>query len=314
MIPRHKGSAVPVSAETLGVIRAAVFAIWLLDVVPDDLAFWGELPASMHEPIGVFKLVPRDPWNRMLQPERLEQFKRVLVVLLTMSAAGAPPYRTAATATAGMLTAHQAILRGFTFVNHEELALLISAYILALFPAADGFALSRRRRRRRHRAASPETYAAALDAMALLLLIPYTEIAARRFARASPKVFTGDSLPHWLASLDALDRDAFGLGPWLLAHPPAVRFLKLGFAVTSVFELLGPLCLIAPRLRRLWVGVIVTLHVVNRFTLKLFFWQNTALILLLLTGPERWVARARGRVGDVCTGGRMAWFRRAVEQ
>ena len=304
MIFRQDGRATPVSAETLGVIRAAVFAIWLIDVVPDDLGFWGELPRSMYEPIGVFKLVPREAWDEALEPERLELYKRALILLIALSAVGAPPYRPTATATAGMLTAHQAVLRGFTFVNHEELALLVSAYVLALFPAADGFSLSRRRR------ASPETYAAAIDALALLLLIPYCEIAARRLARASPKVFTGDSLPHWLASLDALDREAFGLGPWLLAHPRAVRFLKAGFAVTTVFELLGPLCVIAPRLRRMWIGVIVTLHVVNRVTLKLFFWQNTALILLLLTGPERWVGRASGWLDRVRSAPR-AWLRRA---
>ena len=284
--PRDRPTAV--SPETLGVMRAAVFSIWLVEVKADDLSFWGELPDSMYEPIGVFKLVPRQAWKLALQPERLERLQRALVVMLALSAAGTPPYAQTATVTAGLLTTHQAVVRGFTFVNHEELALLIAAYVLALFPAADGFALSRRRKAR-----SPDTYAAALDAMALLLLIPYCEIAARRLARASPEVFTGDSLPHWLGSLDALDREAFGLGSWLLAHPRAVRFLKLGFAVTTVFELLGPLCLIAPRLRRVWVAVIVTMHVVNRFTLKLFFWQNSALILLLLTGPAGWVAQAR---------------------
>jgi hypothetical protein len=63
-----------------------------------------------------------------------------------------------------------------------------------------------------------------------------------------------------------------------------------------VFELLAPLCLIVPRLRRAWIPVIGSMHLVNRLTLKLFFWQNSLLILLLLTGPERTVARARAQV------------------
>jgi hypothetical protein len=292
-----------VSPETLGVVRAAVFAVWLIEVGPDPLSFWGELPASMHEPVGALKLVPRERWEQALTPEKLGQFKRVLIVLLILSAAGARPYRPTAAATAAALTGHQAVLRGFTFVNHEELALLISTYVLALFPAADGFALgslgSSRATRRGRRRATPETYAAALDAISLLLLIPYCEIAARRLVRASPEVFLGDSLPHWLASLDTLDREAWGLGPWLLAHPSLVRILKAGFAVTTVFELLGPLCLVAPRLRRAWIAVIVGMHVANRFTMKLFFWQNSALILLLLTGPERWVTSGRARIAGM---------------
>jgi hypothetical protein len=280
------------SPETLGVIRAAVFAMWLIEVVPDPLSFWGELPASMHEPIGALKLVPEQRWERLLDPDALDQLKRILVVLLVLSALGARPYRPTATTAAALLTAHQALLRGFTFVNHEELCLLAATYVLALFPAADGFAWRRRRRR-----ASPETYAAAIDAMSLLLVIPYSQIAARRLVRGGPEIFRGDSLRHWLGSLDALDRDAFGIGPWLLARPALVKCLKAGFLITTVFELLGPLCLVAPRLRRAWIKVIVALHLTNRFTLKLFFWQNTVLILLLLTGPERWVDRVRRRAG-----------------
>jgi hypothetical protein len=279
-----------VSPETLGVIRAAVFLMWLVEVLPDPLSFWGELPASMHEPVGVFKLVPDDAWDRLLEPEVLDQLKRILVALLVLSALGVRPYRPTASATAALLTGHQALVRGFTFTNHEELGLLVCTYVLALFPAADGFAWPAGRRRQ---SAPSETYAAALHAMSLLLLLPYCEIAARRLIRGTPDVFLGDSLPHWLGSLDALDPDAFGIGPWLLRRPALVAFLKAGFVVTTAFELLGPLCLIMPRLRRAWMFVIVCLHLVNRFTLKLFFWQNTLLVLLLLTGTERWVARAR---------------------
>ena len=279
----------PVSPETLGVVRAAVFLMWLVEVVPDPLSFWGELPNSMREPVGVFKLVPDAGWDRLLEPEVLDRLQKVLVALLVLSALGVRPYGPTATATAALLTGHQALLRSFTFTNHEELGLLVCAYVLALFPAADGFAL----RARRRPTASPETYAAAVHAMSLLLLLPYCGIAARRLVRGAPGIFTGDSLAHWLASLDALDRDAFGIGLWVLRHPRLVTFLKAGFVVTTVFELLAPLCLIVPRVHRAWIPVIVSMHLVNRLTLKLFFWQNSLLIVLLLTGTERRVARVR---------------------
>jgi hypothetical protein len=281
-----------VSPETLGVIRAAVFLMWLVEVVPDPLSFWGELPESMHEPIGVFKLVPDEAWDRLLEPEVLDRLQKILVALLVLSALGVRPYRLTATATAALLTGQQAVLRGFTFTNHEELGLLVCAYVLALFPAADGFAWPGRRRP----AASPETYAAAVHAMSFLLLLPYSGIAARRFVRGAPDVFTGDSLAHWLGALDALDPHAFGIGRRVLRHPELVAFLKLGFVVTTVFELVAPLSLIVPRLRRAWIPVIASMHLLNRLTMKLFFWQNSLLIVLLLTGTERTVARARAWV------------------
>jgi hypothetical protein len=40
--------------------------MWLVEVVPDPLSFWGELPPSMHEPIGLFKLVPGERWEQLL--------------------------------------------------------------------------------------------------------------------------------------------------------------------------------------------------------------------------------------------------------
>src|ERR1700737_4958658 len=109
-----------VSPETLGVIRATVFLMWLAELVADPLSFWGGLPESMHEPIGVFKLVPDEAWDRLLEPEVLDQLQKVLVALLVLSAVGVRPYRPVATATAALLTGHQALLRGFTFNNHEE--------------------------------------------------------------------------------------------------------------------------------------------------------------------------------------------------
>lgn len=277
------------SPEELGLIRAATFVMWVIDIGNDPIARLGELPRSMHEPVGIGRLVPDEVWDGVLAPESLERLQKLLVVLVVACALGVRPYRPTATATAALLTVHQSIVRGYTFTNHEELALLVCTYVLALFPAADGFAWPGRRRA----TADPETYGAAIQAMALLLLIPYSEIAARRIVRGAPGIFTGESLPHWLGALDALDPAAFGIGVEVLRRPLLVRLLKGGFVVTTLFELVAPLVLIGRRLRRAWIVVIVSLHLINRLTLKLFFWQNSVLILLLLTRPGRWRARAR---------------------
>ena len=283
------------SATTLGVVRACVFSIWLVVVVRDPLSFLGELPPSMFHPLGVLQLAPRSLWLHLLEPGALDAFKAVLVALLALAALGARPYRAIAVATAVLLTVHQGLLRSFTFTNHEELALLLCAYVLALFPAADGFAWPRRARR----SSSPPLYAGAMVAMTGLLLLPYTEIAAHRLAHAAPAVFTGESLPYWFASLDWLDRDGWGAGVWLLGHPALVTLFKAGFVVTTVFELLAPLCLILPRFRRVWLVVVVCFHVVNWFTLNLFFWQNALLVLLLVSDTEALVTKAQAALAPL---------------
>ena len=261
------------TARELGVVRAVVFAAWMWIVVRDPLTFYGELPRSMYHPLGVLKLVP-------FEPAALGTLRWALVALLAACAIGVRPYRVLALAAALLLTYQQGLLRAFTFNNHEELALLVCTYVLALAPAEDGFAWPRRYTVHPR----PELYPAALLAMSTLLLLPYCEIAAHRLAYAAPRVFTGESLPYWLASLSSLDRDGWGAGLWLLGHPTLVTFLKAGFVVTTLFELLAPLCLILPRFRIVWVVVVVGFHVVNWFTLNLFFWQNALLVLLLIGG------------------------------
>jgi hypothetical protein len=278
-----------VSPTTLGVVRAAVFLAWLVVVVPDPLSFLGRLPETMFEPVGPLKLVPRELWPALLEPAALDAFKVVLTALLVLSAVGVRPYRPIAFAAAALLTIHQGLVRGFTFTNHEELALLVCTYVLVVFPAADGFAWPARRAP----SSAPAAYSAALMAMALLLLLPYSGIAAHRIASGGPEVFVGDSLSYWLASLDGLDRDGWGVGPWLLDHPALVTALQAGFVVTTVFELLAPLCLIARRFRRAWIVVVVSFHVVNWFTLNLFFWQNALLVLLVVSDTEGIVTKVR---------------------
>jgi hypothetical protein len=107
-------------------------------------------------------------------------------------------------------------------------------------------------------------------------------------------VFTGDSLRYGLASLDSLDRDGWGLGPSLLGHPTLVNVFKVGFVVTTMFELLAPLCLVLPRFRRVWIVVVVSFHLVNWFTLNLLFWEDALLVLLLVTDIDGHV----GRIGS----------------
>jgi hypothetical protein len=258
-------------AFRLGVVRAAVYAMWLLVVVPDPLGYLADLPAG--SPVGVFRWLP----DFVVSSAGLGALKAALAIVLVVCLVGAPGYRVWAVVAAALLTVQQALLREYTFVNHEELALLVCTWVLVLFPAADRFSWPARRG-----ASSSGAHALALDALTAFFVLPYTLIAAHRLAYAAPGVFTGDSLPYWLASLDSLDRDGWGVGLWALGHPALVTLLKAGFFVTTLFELLAPLCLVVPRFARVWVVVVVGFHVVNEFTLNLFFWQNAVLALLLV--------------------------------
>ena len=288
-----------VSPTTLGVVRAVVFVTWLVVVVPDPLAVYGHLPAPLFHQIGVFRVLPRGLWLDLLKPGSLAAFKIVLVAVIALAAVGVRPYRPIAAGAAVMLTVDQALVRGFAVVNHDELTLLVVTYLLVAFPAADGFALARRRT-----SAAGDVYSAALLSMALFLLVPYCLIAAHRLSVGFPDLYTGTSLPSWLASLHSLNPHGRAAGLWVLRHPPLVTLFKLGFLISTTFELLAPLCLVLPRLRRVWIVFIVFFHILNSFALGVFFWENIVLVLLLLSDTDRIVGKLTLAVARIRSGGR----------
>lgn len=276
-------------ARTLGWVRAAVGGMWLVKLAFEPLSFYADLPRSMFAPPGFLRAVPDGVWSTVLTPGFLTGFKFVLLALLVLFTLGVRPYRPIAVVTAVALTFHEGLVRGMTFVNHQELALLYCACVLAILPAADGFAWPGQRRA----TASAETYRAGMTLMALAALVPYTFIAAHRIAFSAPQIFTGRSLSTFLGSLSGLDRDGWRLGLHLVDHPNLLVLAKVVFAVTTVFELLAPLCLVNTRFRRTWLAVMIPFHISTWFLMDIFFWENLVLAALLLVDLEGVAARVR---------------------
>lgn len=292
-------------AATLGFVRACVFAIWLAKVVAMPLPFLADLPAAMLRAPGLLGVVPEALWAWVLTPAVLAGLQVILVLAVGWAAVGAAAYRPVALVAALLLTLYMGLACGFTFVSHQELGLLYAAYVLAIFPAADGFAWKRRPRPLPPR--PPALYGAALVTLALVILLPYAAIAAYRVSRAAPELFLSDSMAYWMVSLSGVNPDGWSLGLWVLEHPALVTLMQIGFPVTTAFELTAPLALIAPRFRRVWLAVIVPFHLLSWLVLNILFWENLLLIGLLLTDVDRWfgqleagvrgaLARTRGRL------------------
>jgi hypothetical protein len=267
----------------VGLLRAGVFAIWLVKIVPDQITFLAELPRTVFRPAGLIQFISDDAWSLLLTARTLAVFKAVLVLFLVLAMIGARPYKAIAIFTAAALTIHQGLVRSFTFVNHQELPILFAVYVLAFYPAVDGFTW----RAQKPSAANAQIYSAALVTMTMLLLFPYTAAAAYRLSHSAPGIFLGDSMPYWLGSLSGLDADGWSLGLWVLKYPILVSALKLAFPVTTGFELLAPLCIIWPRFRRVWLAVMIPFHLMSWFLLNIFFWENLLLIALLLSDVDQ---------------------------
>jgi hypothetical protein len=125
-------------------------------------------------------------------------------------------------------------------------------------------------------------YASVVWLAGLMLIIPYTYIALNRLLEGGMEVFLGNALPDSItlnSRLHAAYAFTVFLGwiqiPWLAA------FLKVGFLVTTLFELCSAGVLFSQRFRVIWLAVIGSFHFITLFSMNIFFWENLMLIVVI---------------------------------
>jgi hypothetical protein len=180
--------------------------------------------------------------------------------------------------------------------------MLYAAYVLAAFPSADAFSLSRRRAL----PAAPVMYIAPIVAISLLIAVPYSMIGAFRIGRSGLGLFGSDAIKNWFLkrSYEANSTD-FRLGIVVAESSAMLAMTKLGFMVIGIFELFSPLCLVSRWFRWLWVPAMIGFHFLSLLTMNIFFWHNSVLILLVMTNCDRAFAPrlARGPAPTLFFGG-----------
>jgi hypothetical protein len=277
-----------VSPETLGCARIWVFGIWLVSVLLTPFSDLARFPVEILRPIGVLQLIPPFAWPALLSPAGVLGLKIALLAGVALLVLGLPGYRLTALLTCALLTFYQGLIRGFTFTNHGELPLLYTAWVLALFPAADALALGPRRGPAR----APVIYSAAMQLCALVLLLCYSLVGVRRLVESAPGIFLDGTIIHYVAVRAAASRGTFGdLGLAVLQHPGLARAITLGFPVIGLCEALAPFCLVSRWFRLVWLPVMVAFHLGVWMLMGFLFLFNLLMIPVFLTEVDRLVAR-----------------------
>jgi len=279
-----------VAPRTLGAARVLVFGLWIVNVWSVHLEDYAALPRELLRRYGVLYLIPPPIWDSLWSPTFLIGFRLSLLALLLWLVLGLGRYVQVALVTCVAITLFDGMAKSLGHINHSKFAILFAAWILAVFPANDGFAL-----RPRAKKAPQVQYRAPMLAVATLIFLTYSMIGAYRMGNGIG-VFYSDALGKWFLhkSFEA-NATGFTLGPWIVANAPIYYGAKVGFAVVGVCELLAPLCLVANRFRRFWILTMVVFHCLSLFTLNIFFWENALLILLFGTDSNRFFAPVRPR-------------------
>ncbi len=290
----------PDSATLLAVGRITVFGIWFIDVLTTPLGLYAELPLELFSAPGVLRLLPEGFFQALLaSPALLNGLKAALLLGCLLLVLGVRPFRPVAVPVTALLLLYDGLAKGFGgFINHAQMGILFGALILCLFPAADAISVLCRRRTG---AAAPAVYAGGVLAVAAFLTTAYAFIGTHRVVSGGFAIFTGDAITTYMA-VQSMQYSAYGFeyGLLPLLYPWLAGTVKVGFAVTTIFEILSPLCLVSRWFRRVWMAVIIPFHVSTLLTMNIFFWENLVLIVafvaplgFLVGDPDASGAQAR---------------------
>ena len=268
--PKVHGS--DASVETARLITRAVFAVWFLIVLTAQAPFIRQLPISLFNPVGFLKAVPASVHLFLLQPGTFAALKEVTLLALGLAALGW--FRTpAAVISCLLLTLIEGIYRGFGgHVNHTDLAFLYAAYLVTLFPLVDHFAGKQK-----------QTAGAIYVAVIAFMLVTYMMTGVFRLTHGRLDVFLDDSITYWTVQNSFSTAKGFWQPGRLVLDYEWIRILlKLGFPLVTLIEALAPLCLISKPFRIIFLIVMAPFHVLSWLFLKIFFWHNLILFVLLL--------------------------------
>jgi hypothetical protein len=117
------------------------------------------------------------------------------------------------------------------------------------------------------------------------IALVYTLLGIRRLAHgAGIVIFAGDAILRYL-SVSSLNYSAYGFrfGLLPLSNPWLGAGAKASFFLFTLAEISAPLALFYPRFRRLWLPVILALHVGTLLLMNIFFWEQMILVLIFMT-------------------------------
>lgn len=135
----------PTSAEQLGLIRAFIFLLLLINTVWEDLPSLACLPPDLRISMGVMSLLHQIPgWDQLYGSyAALVAIKVVTCVFLALAMIGLGTRFTVPIA-ATLAFVHGGMLREYSHLFHTFLAPMYIALAMSFMPCADGFSLSSR--------------------------------------------------------------------------------------------------------------------------------------------------------------------------
>jgi len=266
-------------------VRAVVFLAWALILVLDPLERLADFPVASFEPPGLLSLLPREVIAALWTPGTLLGL-RLIGAALCLAAAAERLSLVVAPAACIVVYLYQTVVRGFGYVNHSEIQLLLAASLLAAFALADRIAADRSPASLAERRAFP------FAAVAILIAFTYFGSGLNRLISFGPSGILDGSLALYMIEVSAWDSIyPFELASAALQWIP-MPLVNMSFLAVTLVEISAPACLFSRRARNLILPALVAFHLSTFLLMKIIFIEQLLLLALFWTDlPARLVHR-----------------------
>ena len=264
-------------------VHGCVFVVWAVMVAIDPLHKLAVLPAAAFEPHGPLRFLPVEMYEFVLNASTLTAI-RIGAVVCCVAAVLRPGALWSKLGACALLTAHQTIVRGFSVMNHAEIVALQAVYVFTAFALVERFTPGDR-----GSAASTQRASYPLVTLTLLLALAYFFAGLNRFVQGLDWIWDGSALAYCVRESLSARRFSFNFTGVLLERPELLWASNAMFLLTTLAEVLAPLCLVSTLARRIVVPTLLSFHMLALVFMKVIFWPH-ALLLILFSDISVWAS------------------------
>jgi hypothetical protein len=281
------------NARTLGKTRVLVFGVWLAHLCTTPYHELGWMEPDLFVAHGLMGLIPSSLLPVLISPEVTAAAYLLAVTGVTWVMVGWRGARIVVWPILVLMTMLLGLSKGLGgHVDHRELMLLYTAWIVAAFGGLDGF-----RPGRMPPSVTPRhpRYRAGLVLAGSLLALQYAYIGLARLFVGFPHVFDPSVMMGWLISRSVRPNPfGFELGLAMVDLPVSSWWLVGILVAGTLIELSAPaLLFLRPKHRWPILLGLAGFHTSIFFMMNIAFWENVLLLLLFVE---------RGRDGSNPTG------------
>jgi hypothetical protein len=250
-----------------------VFGIWFGFVLFDPLTSLAQYPRSIYFPTGfLLKFLPQSIYYLPVSYPFLLFLKISMLLTLAAVLLGFCK-KWAALCACVLLTIFEGIVRSFGHINHPELLMLFSVFVLTIFFFfEDSIDASK---------ISISKYGIPLIAILFIICFSYAFAGIHRLVICGLDIYRTNTITFWVIDDGKRSRLLnWNLEDLMLTNSLVNTMMKDGFPLVTFFEITAPFCMVSRRFRYLWLFMMIPFHIMVWVFMGIFFWANFALYIL----------------------------------